>query len=412
MAYKGKSKRANGQGTIYKEKGRKALTAEISNIFFHEGERYCKRLRKRGFRTKTEAQEWLDKQKQELDEWQLNITGEALQAFAQKAKQGKLTFSDVWKKYEEYHFPSLTKKTQKQYRLHREKCKRLDNLPYSDITALEYQECINKAGDTYDQKKKMKTVLTGLATFAIRQGWIKENLARVCILPEKPITHKKVFSHEEICLLWDYYNGKVKITPTPHKNGKMISNEDYRRACAALLIMLYSGMRPGELLNIKAANVDMIHHEISGAATKTRESKKNPICFSTAISGIITDYILGEKNQFAAVEMETLRKQVDSLFNKLGMKHHELSACRTTFATFFSENETDEEPLRRLMRHTDIKTTRDNYDKSSTKAAHVALEQLHGIYTQTLEERIEEYDRQIAELEKAKNSLRKEKMAL
>ncbi len=64
------------------------------------------------------------------------------------------------------------------------------------------------------------------------------------------------------------------------------------------------------------------------------------------------------------------------------------------------------------MRHIDIKTTRDNYDKSSTKAAHVALEQLHGIYTQTLEERIEEYDRQIAELEKAKNSLRKEKTAL
>ena len=90
------------------------------------------------------------------------------------------------------------------------------------------------------------------------------------------------------------------------------------------------------------------------------------------------------------------------------MKHHELSACRTTFATFFSENETDEESLRRLMRHTDIRTTRDNYDKSSTKSAHVALEHIHGIYTKTPQERIDEYESQIEELKKAANKIRKE----
>ena len=176
--------------------------------------------------------------------------------------------------------------------------------------------------------------------------------------------------------------------------------------------MLYSGMRPGELLNIKAENVDMIHNEITGAATKTRESKKNPICFSSAVAGIIKEFILGERNQFFGIGVETLRKQIDSLFKKLNMGHHELSACRTTFATFFSENDTGDESLRRLMRHTDIKTTRDNYDKSSTKTAHIALEQLHGIYTKTPEERIEEYESQIAELEKAANKIKKELKAI
>lgn len=61
----------------------------------------------------------------------------------------------------------------------------------------------------------MKTVLTGLATFAIRQGWIKENLARICVLPEKPITHKAVFTPEEIRLLWDYYEGKISLQQKP-----------------------------------------------------------------------------------------------------------------------------------------------------------------------------------------------------
>ena len=176
--------------------------------------------------------------------------------------------------------------------------------------------------------------------------------------------------------------------------------------------MLYSGMRPGELLNIKAENVDMLHYEISDAATKTRESKKNPICFSSAVSGIIKEQILGEKNQFFGLEVETLRKQVNSLCEKLKIGHHELSACRTTFATFFSEDATDDESLRRLMRHRDARTTRENYDKSSTKAAHVALEQLHGIYTKTPQQRIEEYESRIEELKMATRKIRKEMDAL
>ena len=130
------------------------------------------------------------------------------------------------------------------------------------------------------------------------------------------------------------------------------------------------------------------------------------------MSEIIKDYILGDKNQFYGIEVETLRKQVDSFCKNLGMGHHEPSACRTTFATFFSENETDEESLRRIMRHTDIRTTRDNYDKSSTKSAHVALEQLHGIYTKMPQERIDEYESRIEELKKAANRIRKEIKAI
>ena len=391
-------KKGNGEGSVYEitKNGRKIIEAQLSRIIYIEGEKHAKKFRKSGFKMKKEAWKWIADNKYKLDDWEAEERGHI--APSELKKPEEMTFLDVWEQYDKYHVCGLeSEKARYQIRHYKEAFAPLYRMKWQEIPASKFQDCINAAGATHDIQKKAKNVISGMATFAIRQGWSRENIPHYCTIEKEKVAYKEVFTAEEVRRLWAFYNGEISIELKKNKTNR--TEEDYRKAAAALLFMLNSGIRPGELLNINPEFIDLEGRKIYHAGIKTTKGKSGAILFTKNVRPIVERYLING-NEFSKESVEALRKMCDALFDKLGMKRHVLSSCRTSVATILASYGVAEEEIKTIMRHANINITRKYYDKSNDDRALEALNKIDEVINETPEDRIAKYKEQIRELER------------
>ena len=359
METKEKKRKAhnNGTGTTYKRGNTWAF--EIKRQYWDGIKTQSIVKRGSGFKTKTEA----DKARMAMVPEMEKEIEERKHGKAVATGKQKITFKELGKQYLDVHVSKLGKKTIQNMHRNFELCKDLHDLPWDSITVPEFQKYVDLGG-TYDTAKKMKQLLTGMENFALRLNLTAQERAKLCELPKEPIPEKATFSEEERNLLW-----QVQQRVYPYEN---LTEEDYM-ACAALLIMLHTGMRPGELINIRPEDIDFTTGKICKGGIKTVRGKTGSIFINNKIAPVIRQYMV-PVNQFALVSIESTRARVNNLLDTLGMEHHVLSACRTTTATVLAEMGTSEDDLKTIMRHTNIAVTRKYYDKSGDANAQKALE--------------------------------------
>ena len=269
---------------------------------------------------------------------------------------------------------------------------------WKEIPVSKFQDCVNAAGNTHDVQKKAKNIVSGMATFAIKQGWCRENVPKYCSILKEEVAYKDPFEPDEVKKIWAFYNGEIHLSLKSHGGSNYLTEDGYRRAAAALLIMLHSGARPGELRKANPEFVDVEHGRICRAGIKTFKGKSGAILFSDNVKPLVKKYLASE-NEFAKYSMEALRGACDNLFDMLEMKRHVLSACRTSCATILASAGVAEEEIKTIMRHANINITRKYYDKSNDDRAIMALNRIDEIMDDTPEDRIKKYREQIAELE-------------
>lgn len=132
----------------------------------------------------------------------------------------------------------------------------LKNVPIAELTIDNLQSCVDSQADTYYPAKDMKTMLAKLFKRAVAEGQARTNLAEFVELPPLAEAEQKPFAEDEINALWTAYD-----------NGDLFMRFP--------LLMIYSGMMPGELLRCTA---DMIHtdtHEIIGCGPENQEAQIN-----------------------------------------------------------------------------------------------------------------------------------------
>src|SRR5699024_6368908 len=134
-----------------------------------------------------------------------------------------------------------------------------------------------------------------------------KNYAQFVVVPpnDKP-TNRKPFTHDEIELLWNNVN-KVEFADVP-------------------LIMIYTGLRPGELIGIEVPNI-FLEERYLIAGIKTRAGKNRTIPIHRRISPLIekrlsmsTD-ILSFFDVNSSGNYDALRYRWRRLMKKLGLKH-------------------------------------------------------------------------------------------
>lgn len=279
--------------------------------------------------------------------------------------QAKMTFGEIGKEFLAIHELKWGKKTKQYMRTNLMKCKAFFDREWDSITMTEFQSMIN-VGGTYDTAKKMKLLLTGMQKCAFRYYPLLRNFVSDCELPPETIAEKRVFEKEERDLLWKVVNRDSEL--------KGLTEND-RMAASALLIMIHSGMRPGELRNIDPKDIDLSNHRIRKGGIKTKRGKTGSIFVVDKIVPLVQEWMLF-RNRYSETSIETIRDRVDKLQDKLGMPHHVLSSCRTTTATVLAEMKTSADDLQTIMRHTSIAVTRKYYDKSGDENAIEALSRL------------------------------------
>lgn len=308
-------KRGNGQGCAIKTG--KTYRAVLNH--YEDGKRYQKT--KRGFKTKRAALEWCA----------ANSTWASTDC--------AVTFSDVYKEWAAAHYPTISDKRQKQYTHVYDVSKSLHDKRMKDLGVRHFQAILNTQKNTNATRKMFRQVYSMMSDYAIRAGYISTNYAKLCELPPETKPIKRAFTEAEI------------------KKMEKLYAETKDLAAGAALIMIYTGMRWGEISTIKPSNIHLDDGYIIGGI-KTDAGKHGEIVLIDHIKPIIKDLMI-PTNRIGKLSSEGFRKAYNAMQEKLGIDRHTVHECRHTTATILAQLGVHPAIISDIMRHTSYSQTMD-----------------------------------------------------
>lgn len=207
----------------------------------------------------------------------------------------------------------------------------IHNIAMSDISYLQLQSIIDDmlvSGLSYSSCKKVRTLISQLFDYAIINGWCTTNFAKFLNLSHnKPVRPHKPFTTQSINRLWRLESPLHDIP----------------------LILLYTGMRASELINLKSRDVNRKQRTIRITSAKTKSGIRT-IPIHDRIWPIIecrldAVYIIQECRTYSS-----LSRDFDKAMKAINAKHttHD---CRHTFATRLDNEGANYNAKRLLLGH-------------------------------------------------------------
>ena len=222
-------KNPNGFGSVYKlkdKKRRRPWVVRVTDSWEIVDGKLKRKYKYIGYyETRKEAMK-------ALSEYNVNPT------FAAK----DILFTDLYKMWSEEKFDSFSESTVKSYKTAFNTCKALYGYNFKDIRRPQLQRVIDESGKSYQSLAHIKAMLSHLYNYAIENDICDKNYAQFIDLTkyskqakvDKKIIHT-VFTPEEIDTLW--------------------KNAETSNVASTVLIMIYTGVRISELLNLKKSEV-------------------------------------------------------------------------------------------------------------------------------------------------------------
>ena len=305
--------RGNGQGTVYKDG--KYWRAQVTHYEF--GERATKS--KSGFPSKTDALRWC-----------------ALNAnFADVAYCP--SFERVFVEWSAAHYPTISLKKQEQYDRVLDRSSKIAKRRFNELTVRHFQSVINEQYNSFSVRKIFKNVYNMMSVYAIRNGWATVNYAELVELPPQEKPHKRPFTADEVQRVCTFYEKAHNM---------------YAGAC---LIMIYTGMRWGEISTIRPENIHVEEGYLLGGI-KTELGKTGEILLIEKIRPIVKEIML-PVNRIAKLSSEGFRKGYNAMQEAARVERHTVHECRHTTATMLALEGVQPAIISEIMRHTSYTQT-------------------------------------------------------
>ena len=158
-------------------------------------------------------------------------------------------------RWKDEHFRDIGEKGTKSYERAYDIFESLHERKFRELRTADYQAVIDQySAKSYSTLSKFKQLVTQMSQWGIRQELITTNFASFIKLPQNVKKEKEIFSADEI----------KKIEKDGSQEARLV------------LMMIYTGMRIGELFGLRTANV----HEtyvIGGEKTKAGRNRIIPI---------------------------------------------------------------------------------------------------------------------------------------
>lgn len=245
----------------------------------------------------------------------------------------KITFAEIYEKWSEEKFPKISDSNIRGYKTSFNKCSVLHRMKFRQIKKMHMQRVINENEHlSYQVRMKLKTLFSQLYQFAIENDIVEKDYSKFVDAGEQTTTIIRTpFSDAEIETLWSNLD-------TPYVD--------------TILIMIYSGMRVGELLSIKSANVD-IDRQILIGGIKTKASINRTIPIHDRILPLINldnDNLVVSPTGKKMSYNNYIQRQFTPIMKKLGMNHlpHD---CRHTTATLLDNAGVDRTIVKLILGH-------------------------------------------------------------
>lgn len=310
-------KRANGTGTVYKLQGRRRrpwVAAKAKTIIGY-------------YETKTAALEALNR-----------LSGRSLD------ERYNMTFEDVFTAWKAEHYKELTKSGQAQYDNSFQVFSTLHKRKFRELRTADFQAAIDPhMGKTHSTVSKYKQLITQMSKWAIREELITTNFAAFVRLPENVKKEKEIFSDDDI----------AKLEADGSETAKII------------LMMIYTGMRIGELFNLPLEDYHG-DYVIGGEKTDAGRNRIIPIrpegrryfaYFANHADGLLL--LSGYTGQHVSNNFR--KRDYYPLLDKLEIKRKTPHATRHTYASRARKDGMPPEILQKILGHADYSTTANIY---------------------------------------------------
>lgn len=332
-------KRGNGQGNARKRGATWTAIWTEGWETLSDGKLRQIRCTKGGFRTKTEALKYA-----------ANPTA---------VPETVHNLSYYWSIWSQNSLPKLGKSKQTAYNIAKGKAESLFLIPVDQLTIKQLQDTVNANAPTYYPAKDMKTVLSSLLKLAVIEQKIPINLAEYIVLPELDEKEMQPFTEIELHKLWDRYgSGDAFI--------------------GFVLLMIYTGMMPGELFNFKTDMVQWDTCEIIGCGLKTKKRKATPIVFPDIIAPVLLDLCQRSRSKIGNVlcmNRDKFYNEYHEALQRADVRDLPPYSCRHTTATALALGNIAPSVIQEVMRHTKFTTTQ-RYIHPDTAAARKAVNQM------------------------------------
>lgn len=327
-------KNENGSGSVYKLKGkrRKPWVVRVTTGYSIDGRQLRKTIGT--FVSKREAQEVLF------------TYNKNPMLFSKK------TFKEIreiwWNNYKK-NIKAKTTISTNEYRI--EKLKELDNFKITDIKLFMLQELFDKMDTSWSFKNGCKSILNMIFDFALKNDFVNENKIKFIEVGKKEkVIERKIFTKKEIDILWENVNSKIR----------------HSKYTYIILILIYTGMRIGEFLNLKNSDIDLENKILNVRVSKT-ENGERVIPIPDKIIYIIQQNMITNQEYFVRgdtttqLSYATFKPRFNKLLKELGIQEHTIHDTRHTFATLLNNANANSTSIIKLIGHSDFTTTQNVY---------------------------------------------------
>lgn len=175
----------------------------------------------------------------------------------------KITFREVFEKWSAEKYTKISDSNVKGYNAAYRSCEILENMRFVDIKRAHLQGVIDNSGKNYPTMKKIKSLFNQLYKFAMQNDLCSKDYSQYVDIEQyrdknPNALNRKPFSKAEVQTVWNW--------------------KDTNEYFSVILMLIYSGVRIGELLNLKKEDVNLSERWFDVTASKTEAGiRKVPI---------------------------------------------------------------------------------------------------------------------------------------
>lgn len=256
-----------------------------------------------------------------------------------------ITFAHAWKLVRNRIEDNISKRTLTQYDGAFKHCLSLYKTKVSSIKTADMQKCLDVAYETSPSvQSNIIVVCNYVFKYAMEQDIVSKNYASFLKAHSHQSKQKLPFTKEEIQKVYENKDWLYSAIKTTSFTGFNVS-----RLC---LILIYTGMRIGELLEVKMEDIHLEERYIEVRGTKTKNANR--------IVPIHKDieHLLVSDGEYLICDTKNRKMQYRSLSSPIWEKYckemgfnHTLHDTRHTFVTLAQECNLSPVALRRIVGH-------------------------------------------------------------
>lgn len=272
-----------------------------------------------------------------------------------------ITFQQVYEIFKAEKVEKMKPSAKTAYESAYKKCGSLYNMRMHEIVTTHMQNVVNEYADkSKSTQNNLLKLFHGIYKIADKNNFVEKDYSKfVEITSEKESKEKNPFTRDEVQLVWDNLEWVHKLERKSALSDVALMD--------SVVIMLYTGMRISELLELKAEDIHLEERWIDLRGTKTAAARRI-IPIHQKIIPLIkrrivlnsTGYIFKDNNDKKIKYNGYMTSFFEPMCDAFSTKHtpHE---CRHSFATYAAASRMNPILVKKILGHSAQDLTQDTY---------------------------------------------------